>query len=434
LETDNGIRTGGVSSYGLTGTNVHMVVVHKEVKTRAKDQDPHYFLQIGETTRERLEMLKQQLIRILENDPSADLKTFSQKINRLYDANKYNEGIIFSDRDVLLHELRQPAGKRVEEAAFLLLDLDVLSYDPALIKNILGENNIIKKCWQDVIGKAYSPEHIANGAVLNVLFQYVLYKYLLSLLGNKLQVVTRQGEGVLQALLNNKLQPSAIINDPGLISISQHQFNWQHFENYLHKNFAQQKVVLIDFSGDNEMRLPDAGNVIKINGAFHAKARYQLYKELLTVNKEPLRSPNVPVPLPFIQLPVYQLSRFWPKNTPVINSTSTAIEVVERSEEQPKIMLSMEEIMTRVKPIWQQVLELEQDISPTDDFFELGGDSLSGLDMLSQLNKKFKARFISYEEMFSFSTLEKLCATLQERLTPNTDIAEKSADRSLANH
>jgi acyl carrier protein len=262
----------------------------------------------------------------------------------------------------------------------------------------------------------------------------VLYKYLLSLLGNKLQVVTRQGEGVLQALLNNKLQPSAIINDPGLISISQHQFNWQHFENYLHKNFAQQKVVLIDFSGDNEMRLPDAGNVIKINGAFHAKARYQLYKELLTVNKEPLRSPNVPVPLPFIQLPVYQLSRFWPKNTPEINSTSTAIEVVERSEEQPKIMLSVEEIMTRVKPIWQQVLELEQDISPTDDFFELGGDSLSGLDMLSQLNKKFKARFISYEEMFSFSTLEKLCATLQERLTPNTDIAEKSADRSLANH
>lgn len=424
-ETDNGIRTGGVSSFGLTGTNVHMVISQKEMKQTGSGE-PYYFLQIGEITKDRLAKLKQQHLQFLEQHPSVDLAAFSQKVNRLYNVSKYNEGIIFADRDDLLKRLSSPADKPIEEAAFFLLDIDLLSYDRELIKKVLNENSIINKCWEHVIGEIYTAEHITDNNVLSVLFQYVLYKYLLSVLGNKLQIISRQGESVLQKLLNNKLQPATIINDPALISINNRSFNKQNFESYLAKNFLQQRVILIDFSSSNEMHFANAHNIININGGFHSKERYTLYKELLAANTEPLKAPNVAVHFPGIQLPFYQLRRFWPVNTPKVSIDNTAAELAKKAaEQQPERRLSVEEITDRVKSIWKKILELEQDIAPADDFFEIGGDSLSGLDMLSQLNKEFKGIIITYEEMFSFSTLEKLCATIQERLAPKHVAPEK---------
>lgn len=430
-KTDDGRRTGGVSSFGLTGTNVHMVIANREKEIQEENQEQYHFLQISETTQDKLEKLKLQLTVFLEDDLSLSLGVFSQKINRLYNAGKYHEGIVFTDRNDLLTQLRTSVNKPAGETAFLLMDLDLLSYDRDHIRQILKENSIIKKCWEDAIGKAYSQEQITDHRVLGILFQYVLYKYLLSLLGNKLQVIAKQGEGVLQALLNNKLEPVAIINDPGLIIINDRHFNRQSFEDYLFKNFAQQKVVLIDFSRDNEMHFPDAGNIMNIGGAFYTKERCQLYKELLEAGKEPLRASNVGIPLPGIQLPVYQLSRFWPDPVPKPGINTAVVEKTEKITEHPAVIISLEEIIARVKPIWSNLLEIEDDIAPDDDFFELGGDSLTGLDLLAQLDKEFKGKFVTYEEMYSFSTLDKLCGTLHERLSQKHDTEEKQPIREV---
>lgn len=427
-KTDDGRRTGGVSSFGLTGTNVHMVIANREEKIRKEDQEQYHFLQIGETTKDRLEKLKQQLTVFLEEDPSLSPGVFSQKINRLYNAGKYHEGIVFADRNDLLTQLRTSVNKPAGETAFLLMDLDLLNYDRDLIRKVLKENSIIKRCWEDVIGKAHSPEQITDHRILGILFQYVLYKYLSSLLGNKLQIIAKQGEGVLQALLNNKLEPAAIINDPGLIIINDRHFNRQSFEDYLFKNFAQQRVVLIDFSRDSEMHFPDAGNIMNIGGAFYTKERFQLYKELLEAGKEPLKASNVGVPLPGIQLPVYQLSRFWPNPVQKPDTNTAVVEKTEKITERPAA-ISLEEIIARVKPLWSSLLEIDGDIAPDDDFFELGGDSLTGLDLLSQLDKEFKGKFVTYEEMYSFSTLEKLCVALYERLAQKRDTEEKQPVR-----
>jgi len=419
-EDNKGLRVGGVSSFGLTGTNVHLVIAHREKNVQPAEPAQPYFLQISETTTERQEQQKQTLIRFLEENPSASLRLFSQKINRLYNAGKLSEGIIFNTREELLEELRKTAEKPREETAFLLLDLDLLSYPPALVEQVLRENSLIRKSWDDVIGETYHPGQIKDNKVRSVLFQYVLYKYLLSLLGNKLQVIARQGESVLQALLNNKLRPVDIINDPGLIRLNEHPFNRHNFEQYLFRQFARQKVVLIDFSTSNDMRF-DAAHILTVAGAFNAKERYQLYKTLLAAGREPLKAPNVPVPLPGIQLPVYQLKRFWPEHLTNTAVTETVAEKKEAGKAQPQAVISLEAIRERVVPIWKQLLEMDADIAPADDFFLLGGDSISGLDMLSMLDKEFNGKLVTYEEMYSFSTLEKLCAVLHERLNPQQE-------------
>ncbi|SEM77933.1 Phosphopantetheine attachment site [Chitinophaga rupis] len=412
----NGIRRGGVSSFGLTGTNVHVVVAYKENPVSTQDQDTFKFLQLSEQTKDRLEKQKKEIVQFLENNSAANLDAFAQKINRLYTPGKYSEGFVFTDAKVLLEQLQSSATAADKAAAFLLMDLDILNYDRNLIKNILQENVLIKDSWNLEIGAKYVPEQIQDQHLLNVLFQYVLYKYMLSVLGNKVQVIARKGEGTLQALLNKELQPEDLIKDPGLIRINQTPFNKQGFEEYVFKNYDQQKVVIIHFS--NDIQFPEQKQVVSIPGRFDAKARFQFYKELLIINKHPLKTQNVPVYVHGLQFPLYELNRFWPENVRKIEAGKHLLEDADAAKEvKQENTISLEEVTAGIKAIWQQILEMQEDISPADDFFVLGGDSLSGLDMLSALDKKFGGAHIRYEEMFGVSTLGKLAETLHARIS-----------------
>jgi 3-oxoacyl-(acyl-carrier-protein) synthase/thioester reductase-like protein/acyl carrier protein len=408
----NGHRKGGVSSFGLTGTNVHMIVSRSETSIQHQQQSPHHFIQLGESTKERLQKLKQQIAGYLENE-DVDLSLFSRKINRLYNHNKYSEGFVYAGKDELLHQLNSTKEDLDIPAAFLLLDLDLLTYDAALIDKALNENRIIKDHWNNLIGEQ---SHVADSATLSVLFQYVLYKYLLSLLGNKLQLIAKKGDGVLQDLLNNKIKVEDVIKDPALIQSNPNEFNKQAFEAYFSKTYQQKKVVVFDFSASGLMQFP--ANSVVIAGSFEDKQRFRLYKELLAINIAPLKTPNTSFVFHGLQLPYYDLQRIWPENTRKLTAgkPATASNGTEPGAE-PQKTLSLEEVRDRVKLVWQKVLEINDDIAPADDFFDLGGDSLSGLDMLSAIDAEFKGKFVTYEEMYSFSTLEKMSATLLERIT-----------------
>ena len=49
-------------------------------------------------------------------------------------------------------------------------------------------------------------------------------------------------------------------------------------------------------------------------------------------------------------------------------------------------------------------------------FFNLGGDSLSALDMLSDVEREFRGVKISYEQMFRYNTIAKLSEFILEQL------------------
>lgn len=417
----NGVRKGGVSSFGLTGTNVHTIVSKKEGSVSTNEQSPYNFIQIGESTKDRLYKLKQEMARYIKENEPVNLNLFSHKVNRLFNSNKHNEGIAFANRDQLLDQLNSNEEEAPVPTAFLLLDLDVLNYDAALIDKILNENTIIKAHWNNITGANFLPSHLSDTTTLNVLFQFTLYKYLLSLLGNKLQVIAKQGEGVLQSLLKNKIKAEDIIKDPALIELNPNQFNRQGFDDYLFRTYQQKKVVIVDFSKDGQMQLLGSDRIVSIAGTFEARERFRLYKELVEINTTPLKTTNTPFVFQGLQFPYYDLQRYWPENTRkiIINAGADAAKAA------PEKVLTLEEVSTRVKLVWQKVLEINDDIAPADDFFVLGGDSLLGLDMLTAIDEEFRGKFVTYEEMYSFSTLEKLSATLYERLTGTGEPVKK---------
>jgi amino acid adenylation domain-containing protein len=65
-----------------------------------------------------------------------------------------------------------------------------------------------------------------------------------------------------------------------------------------------------------------------------------------------------------------------------------------------------------VVAVWEEVLELD-DIGPDDDFFDLGGDSLSAIQILSRLGKLFDVK-LSEAEFFTARTVKGLCQFIRQ--------------------
>lgn len=433
----NGVRKGGVSSFGMTGTNVHVIVSKKEMAAGTGQHAPYHFIQISESSKERLRKLKGEMARYIENNGPVDLNLFSHKVNRLFNTDKYAEGIVFANTEELLGQLNNNDDAQTPvPTAFFLLDLDILHYDADFVEEILQENRIINGHWNNLTGNSCRPSGIQDKDVLSVLFQFTLYKYLVSLSGNKIQVITKQGESVLQQLVNNKITAADIIKDPALIRVNAHQFDRKGFEGYLVTKYLQQKIVIIDFSREGLGQFPGSDNIVTVSGTWEAKERFRLYKELLAIHATPLKTANTPFVFHGWQLPYYELQRVWPENTRKVvtnngDDNAAGISKTIPANVAPAKILTLEEVQTRVKEVWQKVLDINEDIAPADDFFESGGDSISGLDMLSAIDHEFRGKFVAYEEMYSFSTLEKLSATLYNRLNKKNETVEKQVKETV---
>ena len=65
-----------------------------------------------------------------------------------------------------------------------------------------------------------------------------------------------------------------------------------------------------------------------------------------------------------------------------------------------------------VAAIWADVLELDT-VNPDDDFFELGGDSLSAVQILTRITRRFNYK-VTEVELFTARTVRGLCAVIQQ--------------------
>lgn len=71
----------------------------------------------------------------------------------------------------------------------------------------------------------------------------------------------------------------------------------------------------------------------------------------------------------------------------------------------------MSESEKRVKDIWAEVFK-RPDIAVTDNFFEIGGDSIKGMQIFTKLNQQLS--YIEIEDFFEYQTITDIAAKIDK--------------------
>ena len=71
----------------------------------------------------------------------------------------------------------------------------------------------------------------------------------------------------------------------------------------------------------------------------------------------------------------------------------------------------MSETEKRVKDIWSEVFHTS-DIALTDNFFEIGGDSIKGMQIITKLNQQLS--FIEVTDFFEYQTIAEIAAKIDQ--------------------
>ena len=391
-ESNDGVRIGGVSSFGMTGTNVHMVVAKKDhYPTNDLKNKVVNYLQISQKNKEKIIKYKDYLIgKIKELDSAEAINNLCLKLNKVFQVDKENQGIIYTSKDSLISALKsQPVVKK--QKIVLLLDLDVCEYSKDFIQSVFTENVLFKNQWNEHVG--LSVEKIVDAAVLNILFQFTFYKYLFERLGGQLKFITPKEDTVLNELIKSKINVEQITKEY-ISSKPKSTFDEKAFKGYLKSNLATQDIVIIDCSINNKKRFDDLGLNLKIiDGKIRDIDRYNLYSLILESDRNPLELGFNPVSNN-IDLPFFIPKSFWPTITTSKKNTN-------------ETFLEKSDIKNKVIAVWTEVLETDE-IKEQDDFFEIGGTSLTGMDMVDELEKVFTGVKIPFDNIYNISTVKKL--------------------------
>ena len=206
------------------------------------------------------------------------------------------------------------------------------------------------------------------------MLQYVLYRYLIELLRDELQIVTRQGGGLMQQLLQGKLKPDVLHSNPELIKENSNTFNFEKFRQYLNDTFSEQKTLILTFIKDSHQKqLPERTNTVLIAGSFEPEERYTFYREAIAGDHFPLRMANLPEIMPELNLPIFQKQRFWPEATVSDNKVEVFKASAKAESLQPTTSTyKAEAVKEKISLVWNDVLEIDEEIGDEDDFFQFG--------------------------------------------------------------
>lgn len=384
-----GRRIGGVSSFGLTGTNVHVVV--SKAADRVEPESNWHFLQINESNEARLQGLKAIIRTAIGSHES--LTNLCHKLNSLYTGGQVSQGFVFSTAESLLAQLDQHPSAP-SKAAWYILDLALLKFKD--VAAVYKENKLITP----------------YDASLDVLFQYSIYQYLINTLGDQVKFITRKGAGVLDRLVQQQLSVAELVARPELAVASDAPFDEVAFGAYLESR--KEDTVIVDFSNGHPQRFSHLQlNLKVISGQLDdAFNRYTLYHTLLKAGKEALQS-NIHSLFTGIQLPYFHLQRFWPESKQL---------VVQQQVVAAKPAVNVKDT---IREMWVKILETAV-IKDTDDFFDLGGDSLAALDMIRGVEKQFQGVKFSYEDMYDLATINAISQAVADQLQEKLQVSETS--------
>jgi len=419
-ESKNGKRTGGISSFGLTGTNVHMVVSQSEKVDDTVNDVPQFF-QLSASSLDKLEQIQSDLKTYINSGSEKSILSLSNHINSVFSLNQVNRGFQASSIDELIVQLSHSHEPSKMDTC-LVLNLTLLQYSNQDLEEAFAENRLLEDYWSECTG-GLNHRDIENNLLRNTLFQFTICTYLRNVLKNNALFICRQNENTVHHLLEGKITANEIINEPSLIEVGSAPFNSEAFLDYVQKAIAEgKKITAIAFSDIPELTKSLIANGVEvIDGQFRRNERFRFYEQALRKGDNALVWKKKRVATKDGVLPFLNLKRFWPEITPIANHVINE-EVLEAQKESTKAW-DFDSIRQCIGEIWMDYLDLEAQPNLKDDFFKIGGSSLIGLDVLTEIEKEIGV-VIGYQDLFDYAVFEDMISLVLKQLSQELEERE----------
>lgn len=444
-------RIGGVSSFGLTGTNVHMVLEEftgNDNTAEVSENNSPFYIKIGASSSSRAEQIKVYLKEYIKQHPQLNLSDLCYSVNKITATEPFSRIIRFGSRNELEAALQEldfstPRPKAGSTEIFLLIPALLPWNQLNALKNKVPDLAVQFKIEADNIG---AEENKITDDQHSLLLHYCTAKLMMQSGFSPAKIIGAGSAKDLSLLLTGKISLRDAMKQAAMAKEAE-PLNVNGFVQFLNSLSKGENYLFAVMGHQGEMipalkqwlEINKTGNIQVVFPENAAESCCQIISACynLGIRVEPGKIFNQKGRfLQDIHLPVFESKRCWPKVTPVFNKPAESGASETKAKEDTVKKLSTEEIISAVKVIWCEKLKVEE-VGDEEDFFDLGGSSLMGLDVLQMVEKRF-AVSLQYADIFDYCTVISQAKLIQEMLektvitaAPAKDTAAKSPATEL---
>jgi thioester reductase-like protein len=422
----DGLRVGGVSSFGLTGTNVHMMAEEFKAPVfspSSTEKGRTYYMKVGGASESRALRIKEYLKQYIQTHPAVSLDQLCYSVNKVTEEDQFGQVIRFRDHKELekaLDELSfsKPRQKTEDHKIFLMIP-GILDWED--LKGLLNQSPALSALYEvEVENLGRSAGEISN-AQKSLLLHYCATRLMIQS-GFSPEKIIGAGSGkILSLSLASKLTMKEAMAQAE--ANSQEPFNSSGFIQFL-DSLSPEKNYLLAVMGSQGEMIQILKQWLEKNAHGNIRLVFpenvsETCQELLAVCYSMGNSIHFEklckkeVFLHDLHLPVLEPKRFWP----VVTRASSPAEEKKEDTEKKKMKsqnMTHDEIIEGVQAIWREKLKIAE-VGDHDDFFDLGGSSLMGLDVLQLIEKRF-AVSLQYADIFDYCTVSSQTSLIEEML------------------
>lgn len=318
------LRTLGVSTFGMTGTNIHMVLQeYPQEKPKKHNDSEKNIIYFGADTEEKFDKSHKFILKYVENNSDLSLNDLAYSINKIYRPAKFKRAISFSNHGELVDALKDSEynNEVKDNRKVIFLVPKVQEWGESLRNAFFEENHKIKNhilefmSWEDYLQLKEIHKEI--------IWQYLFIKHVFDCKNFGTDILFGETGKIIQGLLSETMTIEDVLKKDDFNGEEYNKFSSEGFTQHLTNLDETYNLVFCVMGKEGQMiKAFEQWNQGKELPIYYfekeSTAPQKLVKFLFDLDYSLYYNPNKGTFLQDLNFPIFNSQRCWIENKETI--------------------------------------------------------------------------------------------------------------------